>query len=860
MELTDSASSSPLRPQVLPVVWQGQWIGILSLCCLLAFSWLPNSYYAMVGWPWILLWQIPFLTLGAWHVWVIRQFSIPFCLLGYGLDWLVGVALTVSLIAAIKAEFTAVAYWNVLIFANYVIALYLLVNWLRQGLSRKYLWFALSLAGTITSLVSLSFWRPSPEMWLSGNFSTALRNPWPLGHHNFVGGYTLLLLPIVLSFGISRQSRWKKGLGMSAAIAVALALYVSGSRGALLGAVTIFIVGVPVQIWQHRGRRQRRWLLGGAITLMILLGIVFSNPRMRSLFHWVPSPDSAQVSLAAISDGPTSDRLFMLRAAQDIFTTHPVIGVGSGNLSRVYNLYRPLEVGTGLELVQQLHNTPAQLLAELGVFGPIIYGCWLIALLRISVNLWDKLSQPADHLLFYGIIASYLGYSVSSLTDYQLENVGISSTLLLITALLINLSDTYGSFSAMPVTLSRRHRRFFSMGLLTFLCICFQLWSRFDAGVYLSGAAIKDINARNVVDADAKWAKAGDLVAWDPTYPALAAEQLISLRPGSANQEDSESLAQSAIEYLKLALEAAPNDTWLNQNLAVLLIESNQLKEAEIYAQRAAMLSPRNANYTYYTLGISYLQQNQTDQAIAAFSLEGMVNPEFLTADIWATETFADLLTLVTDKTLSSYRQILSQTAIDSPHYSWMNEQIAILSWWYQKPLEEVNTSKLRPLIQALLLIENEPQAALDVIERQIELEKENSSLELLQAWLAPEKYLEDYLKRFEGTQQEKDLLVKHINQTRDIRAWMASILQIAPQRLRNGVGFAYRNLSANNITQILYPGELRISFFANLLGVFYEAPVIFPQLDQTVSLIKSSELNLLPLNETRFQLPNTAS
>ena len=865
MELTEGAPSLP-KLNISSTVWKGQWMGALGLACILAFSWIPNSYYMMVGWPWILLWQAAFLLLGAWNIWAIRQFSVPYRLLGYGLDWVIGAAVAASVISALAAEFKAVALWNGLLFGNYVIALYLLVNWLRQGLSRKALWFSLSLAGVVTSLISLSFWRPTPDMWLSDDFYAALRNSQPLGHHNFVGGYELLLLPITASLCLSQRG-WKRGVGVGATLVVAAALYISGSRGAMVGALAVVLVGGPIFAWLHRAQANRRWLMGGAVALAVVVAIAASNPRMRGLFTLSASSQlsqsSSDTSAVVIADGPARDRLFMLQAGQNIFSTHPLTGVGPGNLSRVYNLYRPVEVGNGLELVQQLHNTPAQILAEVGILGLIAYGSWLVGLLALGIRLHGRLSQSADRYLLYGIFASYLGYGVSSLTDYQLENIGISSTLLIAAALLINLGDTYidgidGSALSKPATLSRQGRRWLSLGVLAFLCVSFQLWIRADAGLYLSDAAFKDIEARDLVEADAKWLKAGALSNWDPTYPALAAEQLIALEPGAASQSDQKALTQTAIEYIESALEAAPNDTWFNQNLAVLYLESNQPEKAEFYAQRTVQLSPRNLNYAYYTLASAYLQQDKIEQAVTALSLEAIANPAFLTTHIWKEEPFAQLLPSVLEKTLKRDRQILSQANPASAEYAWLNEQLAMVSWWHQRSLDGVDRSKLRPLAQAILEAEEQPKKALNTVEQQLKLDENDPTLRLLQVWLAPDQYLDSYLQDFEGTLQEKDLLIKHIRQNRDIRIWLNSVLSPSAPRLRFGLGFAYRNLSANNVKQILYPGRLNMSFFAELLGLFEESPIVFPQLDQTISAVKTEELSLPPLSETRFQFPKS--
>ena len=181
--------------------WKTQWIGMFGLLALLTFTWLPNSYAYMVGWPYITAWQSAFLILGGYALWLCRKFSIPLNRIGYGLDAVVVLTVSASLLSTLNSQFQAVACWNLLLIINYVVCLYLLVNWLRSGsLTRHFLWAILTGIGTVTSIIGVTLWRPSSSMWLSEDFYTAIRNSQPLGHHNFVGGYELLLLPIVTSF------------------------------------------------------------------------------------------------------------------------------------------------------------------------------------------------------------------------------------------------------------------------------------------------------------------------------------------------------------------------------------------------------------------------------------------------------------------------------------------------------------------------------------------------------------------------------------------------------------------------------------------------------------------------------------
>ncbi len=154
--------------------------------------------------------------MGICTIWLCRKFSIPFRRLGYGLDYVVILTVVAATLSTITAQFRAVACWNLLLITNYAVCLYFLVSFIRHGLlTRYFLWGLLSVIGVVTSIIGLALWRPDPSMWLSTDFYSAVRNSQPLGHHNFVGGYELLLLPVVASFALT-QKGWRRWIGMFA--------------------------------------------------------------------------------------------------------------------------------------------------------------------------------------------------------------------------------------------------------------------------------------------------------------------------------------------------------------------------------------------------------------------------------------------------------------------------------------------------------------------------------------------------------------------------------------------------------------------------------------------------------------------
>lgn len=771
-----------------------------------------------------------------------RQFSVSLQGLGHGFDWLAILIILSAGLSTATAPFKLVAGWNFLLLASYGLVLYLVVNWLRysQGL-RQRLWLGIVLTGTVTHIVSLALWRPTWEMWTGKDFYSAIRNPFPLGHHNFVGGYCLLMLPLVVGFTLSQTNKggW---LGYGAIALNALALYASGSRGALLGALALGLLALPWYYIHHPPKSCRQWLIVSGLCLLLVAALA-SNPRVRSLVSFNPSANNAAFSIEQIADGPTQDRLFMLQAGQRIFMAHPLLGIGPGNLSRLYDLYRPVETGGGLELVQQLHNTPAQVLAELGILGISGYLLWLGCLLKIGIALQKSITDRRDRILLYSVGASWFAYSISSLTDYQLENIGIASTLILTSALLIDLANSYLKESP-AVSLSRRHRRLLSLGLLLFLSVIIQTWARADAGFYLAHAAQKDVESFNFADADAKWAKASRLIPWDPTYAALSAEQFIDIQAQVTDPKKRELLRTAAIASLKTALQSAPNDPWFNQNLAVLL-SKDQPQQAERYLRRAARLVPRSENATYYSLGCTYLEQGKSSQATTAFVLESLANPEFLVDSIWKTQPFSEQLPEVLDQTLATWQQILSETAPGSYQYAWLNQQIAVTQWWYHRPLTVSNPKNLSPFVQAILSIDTDSERSLKLLNETLEAGADDTSLAfaLIRAWLTPDQFLPDFLKDFDGTAADKQAVMENIRTHRDLRDWLMSVSQPADQRSRQGLAFAYRNQSANLIRKILSTDGLSSHYLLDQLPLFSSPPREFSQLDQKMVEIANKDL-----------------
>jgi O-antigen ligase len=638
-----------------------------------------------------------------------------------------------------------------------------------------------------------------------------------MGHPNFVAGYILLVLPLTIARAIATKS-WQRIGSLAASLLMLLTLYTTSSRGGFLGAAIAMIVAVGFAIVKSKGKK--RWISLAVCLLGLILAatVAVQNPRVRQIVK-IGSQTSNSQAIELKVDGESRDRLLMLQATLNILKDRPLFGVGAGNMSRVYGLYRPIETGTGAELTQQLHNTPAQIIGELGLFGLSVY---LIAI-GCFYYLWGKLDHkiinPQDRSLLYGVGSGLLAYVFSSLTDYQLENISIASNLVLPIVLLIGLADTC-QLSAID-SINNHLRRWISLGTVTCLFLALLLWMPVAYAMQLCSAADNNFKAGKLDEGYAKLSLAANLVSYDPIYSALAGFTTLKIRNGVRDSQLFNELTELSFKHFQQTVKAAPNDSSFNQMLGMLYRDRNDSQSAALSFSKAIQLLPRSERYTYYLLGREYLKQGKTDEAIAAFAVQALILPKFLTSPLWFQSPFAEIKEPVLKETFSLLSQLLEEISIDSPDYKTAYEELALLRWWHKYPIENFDLKKLRLELQAFLLAETEPQLALQLLDKA----PTNSNLQLLlRVWLQPKHYLQAYLDSKSGkllNETDRQYVERSVYQHRDFRNWLASINQVSTSHSRLGLAHVYRNLQVGNIAYVLTPQEVQTSKIVDLLDLF---------------------------------------
>lgn len=383
-------------PALLPArvfAWGG-------LACLAVLTLIDRGATRQYATPWNqLLW---FAQLAPFAVLLLRCFSVntPFALPSRAWCLLAAALAAIVLGSALASPYRGPSLLSALLPLAGLAAFFSLHDWLQRAATGRpaQLTSIAGWAGLAVSLVSLTQWLTgaltSPQGFHSLAGLLGYRNESPLGHSNYTAGLALLALPWLGA--LAWQTRGARRAGWCAATLLALAmLFTSGSRGGLLGLGALVLVALlNVRLgW-------KKLLLWTALAAAAALALALAHPRTRTIV-FRKSTAAAELNTSAIQ------RSAMFSAGLRMGIDRPLLGWGPGTAPLVYPRYRAGLDG-GVENALQLHSTPVQLWADLGVAGLI----GAVALLLLAARGARRCSTAATALG---------GYAIFALTDWQLD-------------------------------------------------------------------------------------------------------------------------------------------------------------------------------------------------------------------------------------------------------------------------------------------------------------------------------------------------------------------------------------------------------------------------------------------------------
>jgi O-antigen ligase len=192
---------------------------------------------------------------------------------------------------------------------------------------------------------------------------------------------------------------------LSAMALFSIALFLTGSRGGLIGLAVTFVAAL---------------VLAGPMRPHALAVILVVTALGVSYYTLVAPPESLE-RVTEFSAGGGTGRTDLWSIALEIIREHPLVGVGVGNFQVVEPLYAAGTINLpNVEFVvdtpKVAHNTYLEVFAELGLIGALTFGAILIASLALALRSIPVFRQRQDfqtEMLARGLVVGMCGLLVA---------------------------------------------------------------------------------------------------------------------------------------------------------------------------------------------------------------------------------------------------------------------------------------------------------------------------------------------------------------------------------------------------------------------------------------------------------------
>ena len=257
------------------------------------------------------------------------------------------------------------------------------------------------------------------SLWVTVRETSDYRPTGPFGNTNLYASYLCLNVFLVLGAREAREALRQTGHRLPALLRwpgplfgpvmlplLLLGILATASRGAMVGCVAGLVLSGSLQLRRMSPRRLATLVGGLAVLGMTGAWYVRQEPLVLR-----------RLESTAEGSGPNiENRLELWHAGREAFTTHPILGVGYGQL-RNY-----VELATGNN--KPVHQTFISMGAELGLVGLVVFLWLLVAAVRDTM--------PARSPSYPEVARACRGFVIAIITQGLFTNVQHSRALWMI--------------------------------------------------------------------------------------------------------------------------------------------------------------------------------------------------------------------------------------------------------------------------------------------------------------------------------------------------------------------------------------------------------------------------------------------
>jgi hypothetical protein len=258
---------------------------------------------------------------------------------------------------------------------------------------------------------------------------------------------------VVAGTGAALVSAWALGQPGLAADRIPLSVRAADGHQLALALVLggVAVAGLTLALARLRlvdrlPRFPRRWAIGTALLAAVLLAVAVaaSDPGARlEEFRNPPAVDVSQEG-GRLTSLSSNHRWTWWTEAWELFTDHPLLGVGAGSFGVAHKQIRVSD----LDAVEP-HSLPLQFLAETGLVGALLAGGAALAAAVAALGALRRAEGP-ERGATVALVCVLVAYAVQGLFDFDWDFLAATGPVMLVTGVLLSA----GGQSAPP----RRHR------------------------------------------------------------------------------------------------------------------------------------------------------------------------------------------------------------------------------------------------------------------------------------------------------------------------------------------------------------------------------------------------------------------
>jgi len=269
---------------------------------------------------------------------------------------------------------------------------------------------------------------------------------------NHFAGLLVLVIPFILGYLLYLYTRHGVAIGrwggkvklpvsshfvmFFATAIMAITLILAQSRGAILSfGASIFFFYVLMS--RDKKNRSNKWLIGGFLAIILVYSL------------WIGLDPVLDKATKTTRELPK--RTYIWKDSLNMIKDFPVLGVGLGNFSLAYTLYK--KDAYWPHVYDHAHNDYIELATETGIVGFALVFWALISFFRNvyrSETYFSSVKDPFSYFILIGLLSGMFGMFLHTITEFTFQIPANAYYFTFILALTARLSEPKNGKTEMP--------------------------------------------------------------------------------------------------------------------------------------------------------------------------------------------------------------------------------------------------------------------------------------------------------------------------------------------------------------------------------------------------------------------------